>query len=49
MEGKTDMLRYENVELEVVLTVNEDIITSSNDLPDDDWSANSNSNSNANS
>ena len=40
------MLKYENVELDIVFTSDEDIITSSNDLPNDDWNANANGNNN---
>jgi hypothetical protein len=47
VEGIMDIRNYENVELDVV-TVNEDIITSSNDLPEDEWGTGANSNANAN-
>jgi hypothetical protein len=40
------ILKYENVELDIVSISNEDIITSSNDLPNDDWNANANANNN---
>ena len=38
-----NMLKYEELELVVVTTSNEDIITASNDTPVDDWNGNSNS------
>lgn len=38
-----NMLKYEELELVVVTTSNEDIITGSNDTPVDEWNDNSNS------
>lgn len=40
-----DILRYEKVEFDIVMTSSEDIIRTSNSLPEDDW-GNRNPNSN---
>lgn len=47
VEDMMDILRYEKIEFDIIEISADDIIRTSNDLPDDDWGGyNSNSNPN---